>query len=167
LVFTQLTLPPELTRAEDLRHLYSDFNTIYKRHVEDAKFDVVKGSDFGLSKRRLTFICHLLREHRDIAPKKRAELINALLSEGDLRQARRVINKSEKNKEPGKMSWFSTFASILPWPKVTDEDSLRQEMRKMANGISDSDFLLELKGMEDEDLQSLVQEAVALANTQL
>jgi len=167
LVLTQLTLLPELPRVDDLRQLYRDFSTIYKRHIEDAKFDVVKGRDFGLLKRRLTFISHLLREHRDIAPEKRTELINALLSEDDLRQARRVITKSEKNKEPGKTSWFSTLASILPWPKITDEDSLRQEMRKMANGISDSKFLLGLKGIEDEDLQSPVQEAVALANTQL
>jgi len=37
----------------------------------------------------------------------------------------------------------------------------------MANGISDSNFLLGLKGIEDDDLQGPVQEAVALANTQL
>ena len=167
MVFTQLTLLPELTRVDDLRQLYSDFNHIYNGHVEGAKFDVVKGRDFRLLKRRLTFICHLLREHQDIAPEKRAELIDALLSEDDLRQAQRVINKSEKNKEPRKTSWFSTFTSILAWPRATDEDSLRQEMRKMASDISDSDFLLGLKGIEDEDLQGPVQEAMALANTQL
>jgi hypothetical protein len=55
----------------------------------------------------------------------------------------------------------------LPWPKVTDEESLRKEMRRIANGISDSDFLLELKGIEDEGLKVPIQEAVALVNTQL
>lgn len=167
MVVTRLTQLPELPRVDDLRQLYSDFNTIYTRHVEDAKFGVVKGHGFRSLKRRLAFIRHLLREHRDIAPEKRAELINALLSEDDLRHARRVINKSEKNKEPGKTSWFSTFTSILPWPRVTDEESLRNEMRKIASGISDSDFLLQLKGIEEEDLKVPIQEIVALANTQL
>ena len=127
----------------------------------------MKGREFKFLKKRLTFIYHLLREHRDIAPKKRTELINALLSEDDLRHAQQVINKSEKNKEPGKTSWFPTLSSILPWSKVTDEESLRKEMNKMANNVSDSNFLLELKGIEDEDLKVPIQDAVALANTQL
>jgi phage terminase large subunit len=77
-----------------------------------------------------------------------------------------VIN-SDKNKESGKTSWFSTLTSILPWSKVTDEESLRKEMKKISSGISDSDFLLGLKGIEDEDLKVPIQEAVSLANTQL
>ena len=167
MVFTRLTLLLELPRVDDLRQLYGDFNTIYKRHFEDAKFGFVKGRDFKFLKRRLTFISHILREHRDIAPKKRAELINALLSEVDLHHAQQVINRSEKNKEPGKTSWFSTFTSILSSPKATDEESLRKEMKKMANDISDPNFLLGLKGIEDEDLKDPIQEVVALANTQL
>ena len=157
---------PELPRVDDLRQSYRDFNSVYKRYVEEAKFDVVKGRDFKFLKKRLTFICHLLNEHREIAPKKRAELINTLLSENDLRHAQ-VINKSDKNKEPGKMSWFSTFTSISPWPKVTDEESLRREMNKIANDISDSKYLLGLKGIEDEDLKDPTQEAVTLSDTQL
>jgi len=167
LIFTQLTPLPELPRVEDLRQVYRDFNKTYKRHVEDAKFGVVKGRDFKFLKRRLAFICHLLREHRDITHTKRKELINALLSEDDLRHAQQVINDSEKNKEPGKTSWFPTFASILPWPKVTDEESLHKEMKKIANDITDSDFLLGLKGIEDEDLKVPIQDVVALANAQL
>ena len=158
---------PELPRVDDLRQLYRDFNSVYKRYVEEAKFDVVKGRDFKFLKKRLTFICHLLKEHREIAPKKRAELINALLSEHDLRHAQEVINKSDKNKEPGKTSWFSTFTSNFPWPKVTDEESLRKEMNKIANDISDSEFLLGLEGIEDEDLKDPIHGAVTLANTQL
>ena len=164
--FTLLTLLSELPRVDTLRHLYRDFDTVYKRHVEDAKFDDVKGRDFKRLKRPLAFICHLLREQPDITLKKRTELINALLSEGDLRHAQQVIN-SDKNKESGKTSWFSTLTSILPWPKVTDEESLRKEMKKISSGISDSDFLLGLKGIEDEGLKVPIQDAVALANTQL
>ena len=167
MVLPLLTLLPELPRVDNLRLLYRDFNTVYERHVEDAKFDVMKGRDFKFLKTRLTFICHILREHRDITPKKRAELIKALLSEDDLRHAQRVINESDKNKEHETTSWFSTFTSLLAWPKDTDEESLHKEMKKLANNISDSDFLLRLKGIEDEDLKVPIQEVVALANTQL
>ena len=167
MVFPLLTLLPEPSRVDGLRLLYRDFNDVYKRHVEDAKFDVVKGRDFKFLKTRLTFICHLLREHRDIAPKQRTELIDALLSGDDLRQAQQVVHKSEKNKEHETTPWFSAFTSILAWPKDTDEEALHKEMKKLANNISDSDFLLILKGIEDEDLKDPTQEAVAIANTQL
>ena len=145
--------------VDDLRRIYSEFNTIYNRHVEDAKFGVVKGSGFKFLKRRLTFICHLLGEYRDVTPKKRTELIDALLSEDDILHVQRVL-KSETNKGHGKTVSFS-------WPRITNEECLRKEMDKIANGFSDSNFLLELKGIDDEDLKVPIQEAVALANTQL
>jgi len=167
LVFPLLTLLLEPSRVDNLRLLYRDFDTIYKRQVENAKFDVVNGRDFKFLKTRLIFICYLLREHRDIAPKQRTELIDALLSGDDLRHAQQVINKSEMNKEHEATSWFSAFTSILAWPKDTDEESLHKEMKKLANNISDSDFLLGLGGIEDEDLKDPIQEAVAIANTQL
>jgi len=159
LVFTQLTLLPELPRVNDLRQVYRDFNTIYKRHIEDAKFDVVKGHGFKFLKRRLTFICHLLREHRDITAKKRTELIDALFSEDDICDAQLIINKSEKTTVSRKTSRL-----LL---KFTEEESLRKEMKKIANNISDSEFLLELKDIEDEDLTNPIQEATVLAYTQL
>ena len=159
MVFTQLTLLPELPRVNDLRQVYRDFNTIYKRHIEDAKFDVVKGHGFKFLKRRLTFICHLLREHRDITAKQRTELIDALFSEDDICDALLIINKSEKTKVSRKTSRL-----LL---KFTEEESLRKEMKKIANNISDSEFLLELKDIEDEDLTNPIQEATVLAYTQL
>jgi hypothetical protein len=38
---------------------------------------------------------------------------------------------------------------------------------KIANSISDADFLLDLKGMDDEDLKAPSREAVYLAHTEL
>ena len=160
MVFTQLTLLPELPRIVGLRQLYRDFDTIYNCHVEDAKFDVVKGHGFRFLKRRLAFICHLLREDRDITPKKRTELIDALLSQDDLRDAQRVLNNSEKSTEPVK----SSRSSLL---SATAKGSLREEMNRVANNVSDSNFLLELRGIEDEDLKNPIQEVVALAKMQL
>lgn len=40
-------------------------------------------------------------------------------------------------------------------------------MKRVANDISDSKFLLELKGVEDEDLKNIIQEVVALTKLQL
>ena len=147
-------------RIDELRWLYRDLNTIFKRHVEDYKFDVVKGHGFKLLKRRLAFICHLLREDRDITPKKRTGLIDTLLSQDDLCHAQRVLNKSEKITEPVKPSWSSLS-------RATDQEFLRKEMNRVANDVSDSNFLLELRGIEDEDLKNPVQEVVDLAKMQL
>lgn len=155
-----VTLLPEIPRVDDLRQVYHGFHTIYKRHVEDARFDVVKGYGFKFLKRRLACICYFLREHRDISPKKRTKLIDALLSEDDLRHAQKLISKSVKDKEHGKSSWFS-------FPKVTDEESLRKVMTKIANDVSDSDFLRRLKSVQDEELKNALGEAVALACAQL
>ena len=157
----------EFTRVDDLRHLYPGFGNIYKRHVEEAKFSVVKGSEFKFLKERLTFLRHLLKEHKELAPRNRTELIQALLSEDDLRHAQKVIPRSDKNKEAGTTSLLSRITAVLSWSKGTDEDSLRKEMRTMATGISDRDFLLELTGIDDEDLKATTQEAMVVAHTQL
>ena len=157
----------EITRVDDLRHVYPGFGDIYQRHVEEAKFGVVKGSEFKFLKERLTFLRHLLKEHKEFAPRNRTELIQALLSEDDLRHAQKVIPRSDKNKEAGTTSLLSRITAVLSWSKGTDEESLRKEMRKMATGISDRDFLLELTGIEDEDLKATTQEATVLAHTQL
>lgn len=147
--------------------MYPDLDSIYQRHVKDTKFDVVKGSEFKSLKKRLAFLCHLLKEHPGLAPDKRTELIHAFLSEDDLRHAQQVIPKSDKSKDTGKPSFFSKFTAVLSWSKGTDEESLRKEMKKVASDISDSNFLLELKGMEEEDLKAAIEEAEKLAHTQL
>ena len=157
----------EFTRVDDLRHLYPGFGNIYKRYAEEAKFGVVKGPEFKFLKERLTFLRHLLKEHKELAPRNRTELIQALLSEGDLRHAQQVIPRSDKNTEAGTTSLFSRFTAVLSWSKGTDEESLRKEIRKMATGISDRDFLLELTGIEDEDLKATTQEVMVVAHTQL
>ena len=126
---------------------------------------MVKGPEFTFLKERLTFVRHLLKERRDLSPKKRAELIQTLLSEDDIRK--QVIPQPDKSKAARRPSLVSRFTAVSSWPKGADEESLRKEMKKMANGISDADFLLELKGIDDEDLKVPTQEAVDLAQTQL
>jgi len=163
---SQLTLSLELARVDDLRRLYRGFAAIYERHVEDAKFVVVKGENFRSLKERLAFVCHLLNEHRDMGPVKRTELAQALLSEGGFHYGH---PKSDENRQHGhgKTAMFTKIKGILPHSGATNEESLRSEMKKIADSISDADFLLELKGIENEDLVAQAQEAVVIAYIQL
>lgn len=154
-------------RVDDLRQLYNGFDSLYRSHVEVADFGVVKGPEFKFLKERLTFVCHLLREHRDLSPRKRTELIQTLFSDDDIRHARQVISKADKSKAARRPSLISRFTAVASWPKGVDEESLRKEMKKIADSTSDADFLLELKNIEDEDLKAPTLEAVDLARTQL
>jgi hypothetical protein len=142
-------------------------DNIYQRHVAGAKFHAVKGPEFRVLKERLTFLRRHLNEHQDLDPGERAELIQALLSEDNLRHTQQVLLRSDKNRGYGKQSYYSMFTSMLSWSKVVDEDSLKREMRNLARNVPDPDFLLELTGVEDEDIRAAIQDIIVLAHTQL
>jgi hypothetical protein len=148
--------------------LYPDFDDIYQRHVKDAKFKTIRGQDFKSLKEHLALLYHLLEKNQNLGSETRTELIQALISERDLRHAQKVLPKCETNKKSGVGAFFSLATSILlPGLQDTDGESLQKEMKKITNGFSDSDFLLKLKNVHDEDLQSPIQQATALAHTQL
>lgn len=163
---SQLTLSLELARVDDLRRLYRGFSAIYKGRVEDANFGVVKGEKFTSLKERLAFVRHILNERRDMGPEERREFVQPLLSEGGSHHAN---HKSDDYRQQGhgKTSLFTKLKGILPRSGATNEESLSSEMKKIADGISDTDFLLWLKGIEDKDLEALAQETVHIAHTQL
>jgi hypothetical protein len=180
---------PELTSVNDLRQVYHGFNDIYDHHVQNAKFNSVKGAEFKSLKDRLVSVCHLLKKHPDLPPGKRTELIQAFLAEEDLQRVRQLFPKKDKNKQPGKRkeleknkesgknnesvksSWysfpFSTIMRLFSGPKGTDEDSLEDELKQITSGVTDSDFLVELKGVGDKDLKVQIRRVVDLACTQL
>lgn len=148
--------------------MYRDFNGIYERQVRDAKFDVVKGPEFKSLKERLIAVRHLLEKHPEVGPGKRAELIQAVLSEDNLQRAQQIFPKPDKNNQLGKTSiLWSTFTGLFSGSKASDEESLRSDVKKMTSSVSDSDFLLQLKGVDDKDLEAAIQVAVDLACGQL
>lgn len=157
---------PELT-VDDLRILYRDFDSVYRRHVDEVRFDVVKGSEFTTSKKRLIAVCHLLEKYPELTPGKRTELIQAVLSEDNLQHAQQVFPKSDRDNQSGKATLFSKLVGLFSVPKETDEDSLRKELKKKTSGVSDSNFLLQLKGIDNEDLEAPIRTAVDLACGQL
>ena len=136
----------EPTRVDDLRRLYLDFDNIYRRHVDEAKFGVVNDAKFRSLKERL-------------------------IAEGDLPHApgQPTLVKSDKKKGPGKglsSSVSKRFQKALR-SKNTSEESPQKEVKKMTSDISDSDFLCGLKGIQDKDLGSPIHEAMVLAHTYL
>ena len=157
---------PELT-IDDLSMVYRDFNGIYTRHIGDAKFDAVKGTEFKSLKKRLIEVLHLLGKYPELAPEKRTELIQAILSEDNLQRAQQVFPKPDKDHHSGKASLFSRFTEFFSGSKETDEESLRKELREKTSGVPDSKFLLQLKGVDDKDLEPPIQAAVDLACGQL
>jgi hypothetical protein len=165
IVYVEPTFLPEPTRVDFLRQVYRDFNGIYERHVDDAKFDVVKGPEFKSLKERLIAVRHLLEKHPEVGPGKRAELIQAVLSEDNLQRAQQIFPKPEKNNQSS--SLWSTFTGLFSGSKATDEESLRTDVKKITSSVSDSNFLLQLKGVDDKDLEAAIQVAVDLACSQL
>jgi hypothetical protein len=167
-VVTEPTFLLEPTRVDDLRQLHRDFNGIYKRHVDEAKFDGVKGHEFKSLKERLIAVRHLLEKHPDVGPGKRTELIQAVLSEDNLQRAQQIFPKSDKNNQSGKTSsYWSTFTGLFSGSKETDEESLRTDVKKITSSTSDSSFLLQLEGVDDRDLEVAIKAAVDLACSQL
>lgn len=155
---------PEPTRVGSLRLQYNEFNGIYKRHVDDAKFGVVKGPEYQSLKERLIAVRYLLEKYPELAPEKRKELIQAVLSEDNLQRAQQVFPKPDQS---GKTSLFSKLTGFFSGSKETDEESLRKELRKIKSGTSDSGFLLQLKGVDDKELEAPIQAVMNLACGQL
>jgi hypothetical protein len=127
----------------------------------------VKGSEFQSLKKRLIATRHLLKKYPELAPGKRTELIQAVLSEGGLQRARQIFPKPDKNDQSGYTSVLSKVTGFFSGSKETDEESLRKEVEKITRGVSDSKFLLQLKDEDVKDLEAPIQAAVDLACGQL
>lgn len=125
---------------------------------------------FKSLKERLTFVLHVLKEFPYLpGSRQRTELVLALLSADDFRNAQQIRLKYDKGNGPQKTTWFSWLPSprFLTWSKGTDEESLPKEATQIKSDISDSDFLHELKGIQDTDLADPIHEAFALVYSHL
>jgi len=81
-----------------------------------------------------------------------------------------MLPNSDKKKESGiiAMGW-RVYKALSGGQSSTEseEEALKNEMKKIAKTLSDSEFLLGLKSIEIEDLQPTIQEAETLAHTSL
>ena len=103
---------------------------------------------------------HLLGEHQDLHSGRRTDFIQSLL-EGDFNGAQRLLPAEERS--PTVFGFVATaVGSLLTYPS---DEPLRSEMKVLSARLSDSQFLLELKDVDDKDLVPAIQEIEALAHS--
>ena len=128
---------------------------IYKRHVDDARFDVIKGHEFKSLKERLIAVRYLGEIHR-------TELIQRFFSENNNQRTQPMFPRFGKTS-----SLWSTYSGFPSRSNEIYEESLRADVREEISSISDSSFLLQLKGVDDKKLEAPIKEAMDLACIQL
>jgi hypothetical protein len=152
----------------DLESLYPACRSIYANHVQDAKFADVLGKDkrFKSRKLRLISIRHLLERNRSLDPNMRAELIRHVLMEGNLNRAQQILSRTDEkqpfNTDPLGLVPLSSFSG-----PGGSEDSLKKDMENLAAGFSDSQFLLDMRGVVDNDMRRVIEQLEHLAHSQL
>ena len=156
------TLPflPGSIQLSDIRTLYPRFESIFEKHVKDAKFRSIpsKGTDFKTLKLSLISLWHLQNKHKLTHPETLSALIQALVVEHDFQRAYKLILKQS--------SFWDRCVSLIR-PDSGGVESFKHETKECAGKVSDSEFLQKLEGINDEDLRSAAQMAKALAQTEL
>ncbi len=152
-------------QLSDLKASHPEFQEIYRSHFLGAKFDTVlrHDGDFEARKLRLVSVQHLLGEHQRLRRKKRAKLVQSLLR-GDFDNAQRIVQEPKRSSVV-----FTLVASAVGAypPSPSFDESLKGEMKSLSARLSDSQFLLEMKDMNDEVLRPMIQETEALSHSLL
>lgn len=149
-----------LVKLSEIRRRYPKFKDIFKKHIQDAKFDgaPIKSRSFRDLKLGVVSLLHILDEHQRLGSETRSALFQALVVEHNFQQA--------LNSLPRKSSiltqWISSF-----WSDTGECESFKSEMKRSAAEISDSKFLQNIESIDDEDLRSAVQKARGHAKREL
>ena len=152
-------------RLSDLKASYPEFQEIYRNHFQGARFDTVlrRDGDFGARKLRLVSVQYLLGKHQRLRRKKRTKLVQSLLR-GDFDKAQRILEEPKRSSVV-----FALVASAVgacPPPPSNDE-TLKGEMKRLSTRLSDAQFLLEMRDVNDEVLRPMIQEIEALSHSLL
>ncbi|KAI0250860.1 hypothetical protein BJV78DRAFT_1282923 [Lactifluus subvellereus] len=152
-------------RFSDLEALYPDFPNLYQKHFRGARFDnaLRRDSHFESRKLRLISVRHILDKHQDLRPETRAELTQTLLR-GDFHGAQLMLPMTEDTRRLNNVITWAVGALFYP---PSGAESLRGEMRILSSGVTDSQFLHDMKNVENEDLRPMIQEVEGLAQNQL
>ncbi len=138
-------------RISDLESLYHNFQSTYQAHMQKAGFVNVlqRNSYFAAWKLRLISIRSLFERHRPLPPEMRSDLIQKILFEGNFWHAQQILTKLEDRKSPnvGIRGTGSRFHG-----PIGSEDALKREMKKLAASVSDSQFLLDIKKIGDQEI---------------
>jgi hypothetical protein len=155
----------ESMSLSDLKASYPDIQEIYRRYFQSAKFDTVLRRDrsFEAQKLGLISVRHLLEKHRRLRSEKRDQLVQFLLN-GDFDGAQCILQETKRFSNVFTLVTTSINALL---PSHSDDGSLKREMKGLASRISDSQFLLEMKGIHDEVLRSTVCDIEVLSRSLL
>lgn len=153
-------------RISDLESLYPNFQSTYQTHMQKAGFDNVlqRNSYFATWKLRLISIQSLLEKHRSLHPEMRTDLIQKILLEGNFWHAQQILTRLEDKRSPN--VGMRGISNRFPGP-IASEDTLQREMKKFAASVSDSQFLHDIKKIEDEDMQTVIEQVDNLVYEQL
>lgn len=136
--------------------------------MQKARFDSVpqRNPHFENSKLRLISILSLLEKHRSLHPDMRSDLIQKILFEGNFWHAQQILTKLEDRKlsNVGTRGTGSRFHGPF-----ASEDALKREMKRLAANVSDSQFLLDIKkvGDEDKEMRTAIEQVEDVAYEQL
>ncbi|KAI9460720.1 hypothetical protein F5148DRAFT_255942 [Russula earlei] len=149
-------------QLSDLDSLYPDFRTVYSKYFDDARFNTALGLDprFESLKVRLISVLYLVEKNQHMTTESRAELIEAVLLEGNFRRAQRALSRTVEEKRLGSIA-------RSPLSTAAGSEDLEKEMRTLAARYPDTQFLLMLKSRRNETLRPVIEEVEALAHTQL
>lgn len=157
---------PDPLRLSDIRTLYPNFESLFQKHVKNARFDAAsrRNPEFKALKIGVISLWHLQEKHGHLRPVTRSALVQALLVEHNVHLAFRLIEDAEKNFNQGS----STVTPIVSsWPGSMEEEYFKTKMKTAAANLPDSQFLPRLENTDDKDLRSTVQNAKALAYKEL
>ncbi|KAH9059728.1 hypothetical protein EDB87DRAFT_1831890 [Lactarius vividus] len=144
----------------DIRAQYPTFESLFQKYIKDARFDGVPSKDreFGALKLGVLSLWELQNEHKHMSRESRSALVQALVFEHDFKKAFQLIQRRSNMV----VRFIFSFWSDSSWA-----ESFETDMKKAAAQVSDSEFLLHLENINDEDLRLAAQNAKALAQTVL
>ncbi|KAI0259089.1 hypothetical protein BC834DRAFT_974600 [Gloeopeniophorella convolvens] len=150
------------TKFAQLEQLYGPtFSAAYRSHYEQARFDSIKDRDFQSLKRRVIFTRHLIKKHPDMSEDQRSELLQALLSQGDMDRVQRALPHEGDKKPSGVVTW--ALQKLFTGSDAGREEALRKEMKDVTANIPDVHFLLELKADDEKDFEPAIHRVESLA----
>jgi hypothetical protein len=150
----------------DLELLYPGTQRIYQQHVYDARFETALKRDAWFEAQKLCLISvQNLAQYPHLSPENRIDLIRTCI-EGNFDRAQQIIPKSDHKKLLNLLT--KTFGFLLPGSRRANV-SLKEAMKILATRIPDSQFLLQIKNVEDcdEGTTALIQNVQGFAHTTL
>ena len=158
-------------RLSDLRSLYHEFWDMYQAQMQKARFDkVLQNNSYFVSRKfRLISIRYLLEKHRPLRPDIRDDLIQSVLFEGNFGRAQLILTKVEDKKlfNTGTRAIGSRFQVNRPGSFCSSEDTLKRDMKNLAASVSDSQFLLDIKSIEDKEMLTVIKQVDDLVYEEL